>query len=118
LPYESIHEPLAPRPRFVRRMLTRAGAIALLIFGSLAVGVLGYHHFERLPWIDALVNASMIMGGMGPVDPVKSTGGKLFASFYALYCGLLLLVAAGLLLAPALHRLLHRIHLEEGRRRD
>jgi hypothetical protein len=118
LPYETIHQPLAPRPRFVRRVLARAGAIALLILGSLAMGVLGYHHFERLPWLDALLNASMIMGGMGPVDPVKSTGGKLFASFYALYCGLLLLVAAGLLLAPALHRLLHRFHLEEGRRRE
>jgi hypothetical protein len=113
--YESFDQPLAPTRRFLRRVATRTLLTLALVLGSLAIGILGYHYFEQLPWIDALLNASMIMGGMGPVDPVRSVAGKLFASGYALYSGLLLLVAAGLLLAPALHRLLHRLHVESGR---
>ena len=74
------------------------------------MGVAGYHYFEHLPWIDALLNASMILGGMGPVDPVKSVAGKLFASFYALYSGLVLIGLMGLLLAPVFHRILHSFH--------
>ena len=103
---------LAPRSVYVRRMAYHFAGASMLILGSLALGVVGYHTLERLPWIDALLNASMIMGGMGPVDPVKSYAGKLFASAYALYCGLLLLVSAGIILAPVLHRFLHKFHLE------
>jgi len=80
---------------------------------SLGIGVLGYHGFEGLSWLDALLNASMILGGMGPVDPVRSDGGKLFASCYALYSGLIVLVIAGVLGAPVIHRFLHHFHLEE-----
>ena len=81
---------------------------------SLAVGMCGYHFLERLPWIDALLNASMILGGMGPVDPLKTSAGKLFASFYALYSGLAIISVAGLLLAPVVHRLLHKFHVDNG----
>jgi hypothetical protein len=112
--YESIHRRLASPPVFARRMLHHAAAAFGLIGGSLGIGVLGYHALENLPWIDALLNASMLMGGMGPVDPLHTTAGKLFASAYALYCGLVLLVAAGLLFAPVLHRLLHHFHVADG----
>jgi hypothetical protein len=111
--FEHSADRLLPRRRFLRRQLLHAGASALLIGGSLGLGVLGYHGFERLPWIDSLLNASMILGGMGPVDPVKTEGGKLFASFYALFSGIVFLVAAGVVFAPAFHRFLHRFHLEQ-----
>lgn len=112
--YESVNHRLVSRAVFVRRMLGHAAAASGLIGGSLAIGILGYHLLENLPWVDALLNASMLMGGMGPVDPLHTTAGKLFASAYALYCGLVLLVAAGLLFAPILHRLMHHFHVEGG----
>ncbi len=79
---------------------------------SLGIGMVGYRGFEGLGWLDAFLNASMILGGMGPVDTVKSNGGKFFAGMYALYSGLVFLVVAGLLLAPVVHRILHRFHAE------
>ena len=85
--------------------------MAAIILGSLTLGVLGYHLLEGLPWLDALLNASMILGGMGPVDALRTDGGKLFASIYALYSGLVVLVAAGILLAPIAHRIMHRMHM-------
>jgi hypothetical protein len=109
---------LPSRRHFAGRLLRHLLGSGLLITGSLAVGVIGYHAIEHLSWVDSLLNASMIMGGMGPVDPMKTTAGKLFASAYALYCGLVLLVSAGILLAPALHRFLHRFHLEMSTRND
>ena len=116
--YEGIHHRLAPRAVFLRRLLRHVGWAVGLVGGSLALGVVGYHALEGLPWIDALLNASMLMGGMGPVDTLHTTAGKLFASGYALYCGLVLLVAAGLLFAPILHRLMHRFHVaDEGRKK-
>ena len=115
--YESIHHCLAPRAVFLRRLLRHVGWVIGLVGGSLALGVVGYHALEGLPWIDALLNASMLMGGMGPVDALRTTAGKLFASGYALYCGLVLLVAAGLLFAPILHRLMHRFHMADESRK-
>jgi len=88
-----------------------AGAI---VFFSLVLGILGYHFFEKLRWLDALLNASMILTGMGPVDQLQTTGGKLFASFYALFSGIVFITTAGLLLAPLMHRLMHKFHLETG----
>ena len=88
--------------------------MAAIILGSLSIGVLGYHLLEGLPWLDALLNASMILGGMGPVDALRTDGGKLFASIYALYSGLVVLVAAGILLAPIAHRVMHRMHMDEN----
>jgi hypothetical protein len=81
---------------------------------SLGLGVLGYHLTEGLSWLDSLLNASMILGGMGPVDVLHTPAGKLFASFYALFSGAVFLGMAGIVVAPIAHRLLHRLHLEEG----
>jgi len=110
--FEHRADPLLPRPHFFRRQLLHGAASGLLIGAALGLGILGYHAFEKLSWIDSLLNASMILGGMGPVDPVKTEGGKLFASFYALFSGIVFLVAAGVVFAPAFHRFLHRFHLE------
>lgn len=94
--------------RFVRHFLA---AQALVLF-SLLVGMGGYMYFEHLPWRDAFVNAAMLLGGMGPVDPLKTDGGKIFAGLFALYAGLVFLVVAGVMLAPVFHRVLHRFHWE------
>ncbi len=110
--FERRHDPLLPRPLFLRRMARWSMCAGLVLVGSLTLGVCGYHFIEGLPWIDALLNASMILGGMGPVDPLKSMAGKLFASFYALYSGLAVISIAGLLIAPLAHRLLHKFHIE------
>jgi hypothetical protein len=110
--FERREDSLLPRPLFLRRMARWALAAGVVLLGSLALGVCGYHLIEGLPWIDALLNASMILGGMGPVDPLKTNGGKLFASFYALYSGLAIISIAGLMIAPAAHRMLHVFHVE------
>jgi hypothetical protein len=95
------------------RRMGRHAIIALGIdVGSLAFGVLGYRVFEGLPWVDSLLNAAMLLGGMGPVNELHTTAGKLFASFYAIYCGVIFLVVAGVLLAPVIHRFMHHFHLE------
>jgi hypothetical protein len=86
--FEHRPEPLLPRPLFLRRMARWTAVAGVVLVGSLALGVFGYPFIEGLPWIDALLNASMILGGMGPVDPLRTSAGKLFASFYALYSGL------------------------------
>lgn len=110
--YEHRSEPLLARPKFLRR-LAGHGLISLgVVGGSLGVGVLGYHAFEGLSWIDSLLNAAMILAGMGPVDRLHTAAGKLFASFYALFSGVVFLVSAGILIAPLAHRLLHRLHLD------
>ncbi|HXY55229.1 MAG TPA: hypothetical protein VEM40_11235 [Nitrospirota bacterium] len=83
-----------------------------IVLASLAAGIAGYHYFEGLPWMDAFVNAAMILGGMGPVNELHTTAGKLFAGCYALYSGMVFLVAAGVLFAPVVHRFLHHFHLE------
>ena len=110
--YERKREPLIPHRAFIRRMFRHAGFAGLVVAGSLAIGILGYHFLGGLHWIDALVNASMILGGMGPVDALRTNLGKVFASFYALYSGMAFLVVAGVLFTPVFHRLLHHFHLE------
>lgn len=115
--YEHRTESLLPFRVFLWRLSRHAICALALVAGSLAVGIAGYHFLENLSWIDSLLNASMILGGMGPVDPVKTVPGKLFASGYALYSGLIVLVAAGMIFAPVFHRFLHRFHLEEASRR-
>lgn len=111
--FEHLRQPLAPRGIFLRRL---AGNIALalaLILASLVAGMAGYHVFEGEAWIDAFADASMILSGMGPLNRLDNTAGKLFAGLYALYSGLLLVATAGLILAPVFHRILHRLHLAE-----
>ncbi len=112
--WERRHEPLLPRTAFLMRLAALGAAAFSLALFALIVGVLGYHYFAGLPWVDALLNASMILGGMGPVDPLKSTSAKLFASGYALFSGLVFLAVVGILAAPFIHRLLHHFHLEGG----
>lgn len=93
-------------------LLHSAAAFALLLV-SLMFGMAGYEYFEQLPWRDAFLNAAMLLGGMGPVDAPRTDRGKLFAGLYALYAGLVFLVAAGLILAPIVHRIMHTFHWEE-----
>src|ERR1700691_5731216 len=112
--FERSRESLLPRPLFLRRVARWSAFAGIVLVGSLALGVCGYHFIERLPWIDALLNASMILGGLGPGDPLKSTAGKLFASFYALYSGLAIISIAGLLFTPVVHRVMHKFHIDEG----
>ena len=109
---EHHRQPLASRRLFLRRVGRYAFLSVSIILASLAIGVVGYHYTEGLPWLDSLLNASMILGGMGPVDAVRTTSGKWFASFYALFSGMVLLVAVSVLIAPVFHRFLHRFHLE------
>jgi hypothetical protein len=113
--YEHHKQPLASRRVFAQR-LRRNGLIGLLLLASsLGIGMLGYHFLENLSWIDSLLNASMILGGMGPVSPLQTNAGKLFASFYAIYSGVILLASVGILIAPIFHRFLHRFHLAEDK---
>ncbi|NBT13556.1 MAG: hypothetical protein EBS56_08255 [Planctomycetia bacterium] len=111
--FEHRTDPLLPRHTFLARVAFYAGMALLLVGSALGLGVVGYHYLGGLPWIDALVNASMILGGMGPVDPISSHVGKLFASFYALFSGLLFIGVASLLLAPFVHRIMHKLHLDD-----
>ena len=116
--YEARHAPLASRRRFVRRLVNHSGVAIALIVVSLGVGMGGYKYLQGMEWIDAFLNAAMLLGGMGPIETNLTWRAKLFAGFYALYAGLVVLVAAGLLMAPVFHRFLHRFHLEEDAKRD
>ncbi len=110
--FEHRKQPLLPPRQFLIRQLIYILVALAIIAGSLFIGMLGYHFFESLPWIDALVNASMLLGGMGPVDTLHTFAGKLFASFYALYSGIIFLVVVGVIFAPLYHRFLHRFHVD------
>jgi hypothetical protein len=99
---------------FARRWIAHFAVASLLMLGSLGFGMAGYEYFEGLGWRDAFLNASMLLGGMGPVDMPKTDGGKLFAGVFALYSGLLFLVLTAILLAPVFHRVLHRFHFDES----
>jgi hypothetical protein len=110
--------PLLPFRPFLRRQALHILVGLGIIAGSLGLGVAGYMLFERLSFLDALLNASMILGGMGPVETEPNPATKIFASFYALYSGIIFLVVAGIMMAPLIHRLIHRMHLGETRPRD
>ena len=110
--YEDRHTPPLPPRRFVRRMADHVAVAAVLVFVSLLVGMWGYEHYEHMPWRDAFLNTAMLLGGMGPVDPLHSNGGKVFAGIFALYAGVVFLVVAGLFLVPVIHRIAHLFHFE------
>ena len=112
LGFEQKHQPLLSRAAFGGRLFRCFAMASGLIAVSLFLGMLGYHLFEEMSWIDAFANASMILSGMGPLEPLKTWGGKLFAGMYALYSGLLVIITAGIILAPILHRLMHRMCCE------
>ena len=111
--YEHRKQPLLNRPDFTKRVISHLALALFVVAAALSVGVIGYHLLGRLNWIDSLLNASMIAGGMGPVDPLRSDAAKIFASFYALFSGLFFIGVASLILAPFAHRLLHRFHVEQ-----
>jgi len=111
--YESRRQRPLPHAQFVRRLgLHLALALGVLAF-SLGGGMVGYHLLEDLSWLDAFVNAAMLLGGMGPVDLPKTQAGKLFAGCYALYAGLVFIATAALVLTPVMHRVLHRFHWDQ-----
>jgi hypothetical protein len=110
--YEHRGEPPLPTHHYRRRLLRHGSYAAAALGGSLAVGVAGYHWLGHFGWIDSLLNASMILGGMGPVGDLATDGAKVFASAYALYSGVLCIALAGLLIGPVFHRVLHRFHWE------
>lgn len=111
--YEHKTHALLPRRLFIVRVLRHALLSFSLLFVSLSIGIFGYHFLERLSWLDALLNASMILGGMGPVNKLSTDAGKIFASIYAIFSGVIFLASAGIVTAPIAHRILHRLHLVE-----
>ena len=112
--YEHRRLPPLPRRHFIRRLLLHVLAASALVIASLGIGMGGYAHFEGLAWRDSFLNAAMLLGGMGPVETPLTNGGKLFAGAYALYAGLVFLVAIAVVFAPIVHRLMHRFHWDEG----
>lgn len=110
--FEHHHEKLMPRNLFLRRLAKYALILLGLILVSLLIGMLGYNTLDGYSWVDSFLNAAMLMGGMGPVGTLHSDAGKVFAGIYALYCGLIELIAIGVFAAPIIHRFLHHFHLE------
>jgi hypothetical protein len=110
--FEHHRKPLLSRRAFLRRVARYTAAALVLVAVSWLIGILGYRFLEDMSWIDATLNAAMILGGMGPINPLKTDAGKLFASFYALFSGIIFLVSVAVLLAPILHRFLHQFHVE------
>ncbi|HYV33615.1 MAG TPA: hypothetical protein VE973_02100 [Candidatus Limnocylindria bacterium] len=110
--FEHHKQPLISKQAFIKRVINFTAAALLLVAISWLIGILGYHLLENMPWIDSTLNAAMILGGMGPVNQLNTDAGKLFASFYALFSGIIFLVSVGVLLAPIIHRLMHQFHLQ------
>ena len=111
--FERRTDKLLPWPRFAWRMVLSFLLMIDIVAAALTMGVLGYHYIARLPWIDAVLNASMILTGMGPVATLTDTPSKLFASAYALFSGVVFLSSVGIVLSPVFHRILHRFHLDD-----
>jgi len=111
--FERRYEKLAPISVFVRRMVASVVMAGILIAVALSIGVIGYHLIAGFDWVDSLLEASMILGGMGPVNSLATTGAKMFASGYALFSGLVFIAIMGIVLAPVTHRMLHKFHIDE-----
>ncbi len=114
--FEHRSKPLLPRRQFYARLARNAAAALLLVAFALGIGMVGYRAFEPMSWVDAFVNAAMILSGMGPVSSLQTDGGKIFAGCYALFSGLAFLTSLGVVFAPVFHRFLHKFHLEEEKR--
>ena len=114
--FEHHTKPLLPRREYYRRIVRNIGLGAVVVTVSLGIGMVGYHGFEKLPWIDAFLNAAMILSGMGPVATLQTDAGKLFAGGYALFSGIALISIVGIIFAPVVHRFLHKFHLEDEER--
>jgi hypothetical protein len=115
--FEHRTSPLLPRKAFFRRLGQSLLIGCSLLAVALGIGIIGYHFLEQLGWLDAFVNAAMILSGMGPLTPLQTSAGKLFAGCYALFSGLLFLTVAGIILAPIGHRLMHKFHLEAAEKK-
>ncbi len=111
--FEKKHQKIAPVSVFIIRLAGYMAIAVLLIFAALFIGVAGYHWVAGFSWVDSLLNASMILGGMGPVNPLTTTGAKVFASIYALFSGLVFIVVMAIILSPIIHRLLHTFHIDD-----
>jgi hypothetical protein len=111
--FERKHEKIAPLSVFVRRMAASVLLAGLLVAVALSIGISGYHWIAGFGWVDSLLEASMILGGMGPVNQLTTKGAKIFASGYALFSGLMFIAVLGIVLAPVTHRLLHKFHIDE-----
>lgn len=111
--FEHKRTPPIGNREFARRVIRHLAIAAVLIACALGAGVLGYHFLGKLNWTDSLLNASMILGGMGPVDPLPNDSAKVFASIYALFSGLVFIAIAGFMLAPFMHRMLHKFHWDD-----
>ena len=111
--FEKRQEPLVSAQAFAGRLFNFLLFSLLVMAVALCLGVLGYHYFARFDWIDSLLNASMILSGMGPVDPLPDDAAKLFASLYALFSGVVFISTAGIMLTPLFHRVLHKFHIED-----
>ena len=116
--FEHRTEPLLPRRDFVRRLAYHALLAAAFLLAGLVTGMTGYHVFEGQGWVDAFANAAMILSGMGPLDPITTPAGRIFAGCYAVFSGVAFLTTVGVLLAPIVHRAMHRFHLERREPRD
>ena len=110
--FEQRKKPLLPRRAFYGRVARSVGLAGAIVVGSLCIGMVGYHGFEGMSWLDAFVNAAMILSGMGPADTLHTNAGKVFAGCYALFSGLAFVTAMGVVFAPVFHRFLHQFHLE------
>ena len=110
---ENISSRLSPWPKFVKRVAKSFAMMAAVVSIALVAGIVGYHMIAHLSWVDSLLNASMILTGMGPVDPMKDTAAKLFASAYALFSGVVFLSAVSIVLAPIFHRVVHAFHMDD-----
>jgi hypothetical protein len=116
--FEHRKQPLAPRRVFYARLGRSFAVAAVIVLAALGVGMLGYHTLERMSWLDAFVNAAMILSGMGPVGTLQSGAGKLFAGCYALFSGLVFISVTGVLFAPIFHRFIHKFHIDVEDRRE
>lgn len=112
--FEHRHQKIAPPHVFIKRLFGYIAGAILLILLSLFIGIAGYHYLAGLSWVDSLLNASMILGGMGPVNMLTTANAKIFASLYALFSGLVFIAVIGIIFSPIVHRMLHRFHVDEG----
>ena len=111
--FERKHQKIAPVPVFMRRLAACIGVAISLVLVALSIGIAGYHWLAGLNWVDSLLNASMILGGMGPVNILTNTSSKVFASLYALFSGLVFIAVIGIVFSPLMHRMLHKFHIDE-----
>lgn len=113
--FEKRYEPLAPMPKFFMRLMRNLIFGLLLVTAALFAGMAGYHYFEHMSWVDAFVNAAMILSGMGPLGTLSTQAGKIFAGLYALFSGLAFILIIGIIFAPIIHRYFHKFHLESDK---